>query len=235
MSPLPPDMHETDAVRERYARRARDDWRYSLLNPAALLPHQERQRALLQLFAGLGWRDLSDKRLIEVGSGGGGNLLEFLRMGFAPEHLAGLELLPERHATAQSLLPAAVRLHQGDAVQLLADEAPADVVYQATVFSSLLDDAFQQKLADAMWRRVKPGGGVLWYDFTVNNPSNADVRGAPLARVKALFPEGRVAARRLTLAPPIARRVVRVHPSLYTFFNALPVLRTHLLCWIAKP
>jgi hypothetical protein len=103
------------------------------------------------------------------------------------------------------------------------------------VFSSLLDDAFQRRLADAMWRWAKPGGGVLWYDFTVNNPRNADVRGVPLARVRELFPHGEVQARRITLAPPIARAVTRLHPSLYTLFNTVPLLRTHVLAWIAKP
>ena len=37
------------------------------------------------------------------------------------------------------------------------------------------------------------------------------------------------------MAPPLARSVVRLHPGLYTVFNALPLLRTHLLCWIEKP
>jgi len=27
---------------------------------------------------------------------------------------------------------------------------------------------------------------------------------------------------------------VRVHPSLYRVLNALPLLRTHILCWIRK-
>ena len=106
---------------------------------------------------------------------------------------------------------------------------------QSTVFSSLLDDAFQQRLADAMWRWTKPGGAVLWYDFTVNNPSNPDVRGVPLARVRELFPQGRITTRRVTLAPPLSRLVCRVHPAAYGLFNALPWLRTHVLCWIAKP
>lgn len=234
MSTVPPDQ-ETDAVRERYARRAALDWRYSLLNPAALAASQERQRAMLALFASLGWRDLSPRTLIEVGSGSGGNLLELLQAGFAPERLAGIELLAERHAAARARLPAALRLTEGDAVQALAAHPPADVVYQATVFSSLLDEAFQQRLAEAMWRAVKPGGGVLWYDFTVDNPRNPDVRGVPLARVRALFPEGRVRARRITLAPPLARAAVRLHPALYTLANLLPPLRTHVLAWIAKP
>jgi hypothetical protein len=75
---------------------------------------------------------------------------------------------------------------------------------------------------------------VLWYDFTVDNPRNPDVRGVPLKRVRELFPHARMQARRITLAPPVARAVVRVHPALYTLFNTLPALRTHVLCWLAK-
>jgi hypothetical protein len=78
----------------------------------------------------------------------------------------------------------------GDAT--LADIAPAsqDLVLQSTVFSSLLDDAFQQRLADAMWRWLKPGGAVVWYDFTVDNPRNRDVRGVPVARMRAVVSAG---------------------------------------------
>ena len=106
---------------------------------------------------------------------------------------------------------------------------------QSTVFSSLLDDAFQQRLADAMWSWLKPGGAVIWYDFTVNNPRNADVRGVPVARVRALFPQAHITHHRVTLAPPLARAVCRVHPALYGVFNSLPLLRTHVLAWLAKP
>jgi SAM-dependent methyltransferase len=225
---------EPDAVRARYARRAAHDDRYSLTRPAALMAMQERQRALLRLFARRGLTDLSTLRLLEVGSGGGGNLLELLVLGFRPEHLAGIELLPERHAAARARLPAALTLTCGDASTAAIAEASLDIVFVSTVFSSLLDDAFQQRLADAMWRWVKPGGGVLWYDFTVDNPNNADVRGVPLARIRSLFPQSRFEHRRITLAPPIARAVCRVHPALYTLCNALPPLRTHVLCWLGK-
>ena len=228
------DQREPDAVAERYARRAATD-RYSVLKPDVWQTLQERQRALLALFARIGWSDVASKRLLEVGCGGGANLLELLRLGFAPEHLSGVELLPERHAQARHVLPAALVLHAGDALQLDLPAASQDAVFVSTVFSSLLDDAFQQRLADAMWRWAKPGGGVLWYDFTVDNPRNADVRGVPLMRVRKLFPHGNVQARRITLAPPIARVVTRLHPSFYTAFNTVPLLRTHVLAWIAKP
>ena len=225
---------EAQAVAARYARRGNSD-RYSMLRPEVWQTVQERQRALLGLFAQAGLHDLSRLRLLEVGCGAGGNLLELLRLGFLPAHLQGVELLPERLALARELLPPALALHGGDACALALPAGSQDIVYVSTVFSSLLDDAFQQRLADAMWRWLKPGGAVLWYDFRVDNPANRDVRGVPLRRVQELFPQGRIAARRVTLAPPIARRVVRLHPTLYAVFNALPLLRTHVLAWVSKP
>ena len=225
---------EPAAVRQRYARRAITDQRYSLLRPDVWQTVQERQRAMLDLFSRLGFVNLAELRLFEVGCGCGGNLLELLRLGFRPEHLAGAELLPERLAQAREILPPALTLHGGDAAALHLSAASQDVVFVSTVFSSLLDDAFQQHLADVMWRWVKPGGGVLWYDFTVNNPLNADVRGVTTRRIRALFPHGDLQFRRVTLAPPIARAVTRLHPGLYTVFNVIPLLRTHVLAWIAK-
>ena len=229
-------MAETDRVAERYARRAATQAvdRYSLLQPDVWQTVQERQRVLLQMLARRGWHDLPARTLLEVGCGAGGNLLEFLRMGFRPEHLRGIELLPERHAAARAVLPERVALHLGDACAAPIAEASCDLVFQGTVFSSLLDEAFQARLAAAMWRWVKPGGAMLWYDFTMDNPRNRDVRGVPLQRVRALFPEGRIEAQRVTLAPPLARPACRVWPGLYPVLNTVPLLRTHVLAWIAK-
>ena len=227
------DRREVDAVAARYARRTGPD-RYSILRPEVWLALQERQRAWLDVLARLRWHDLSRRTLVEVGCGAGGNLLEALRLGFQPAHLTGIELLPERLAQAREVLPSGVTLIEGDASRAALPADCADVVWQSTVFSSLLDDAFQRQLADAMWRWLKPGGGVLWYDFTVDNPRNPDVRGVPLRRVRELFPRGAVSARRVTLAPPLARAACAVHPALYRALNLLPPLRTHVLAWIEK-
>ena len=228
--PQAPDHGQ--AIAARYARRAGPD-RYSLLQPDVWQLVQERQRLVLEGLAARGW-DPAALRVAEVGCGSGGNLLEFLRAGCRPERLTGCELLPERLAEARQVLPSAVELHLGDAVAAPIAEASQDLVLQATVFSSILEDAAQQALARAMWRWLRPGGAVLWYDFVINNPRNPDVRGVPLKEVKSLFPEAEVDAVRVTLAPPLARAVCRLHPWLYPVFNALPVLRTHRLLWLGK-
>lgn len=226
---------EPQAIAERYQRRAPNDDRYSFLRADVCLGVQERQRMMLRLLHQNGIADMSKLRLLEVGCGAGGNLLEFLRMGCQPQNLTGIELLPDRCAQARHILPMALRLHEGDA--LTADIPPGsqDVVLVSTVFSSVLSPGFQQQLASALWTWIRPGGAVLWYDFTFNNPRNPDVQGVPLRRVRELFPQGLIKARKVTLAPPLARLLVRVHPALYGLFNSFIWLRTHQLCWIQKP
>lgn len=225
---------DLDAMADRYARRGGAD-RYSLLRPDVLMSLQERQRAMRAWFCDAGWTGFADKSALEVGCGAGGNLLELLRLGFAPERLTGIELLPDRAAHARRVLPAALRLIEGDAREAPVEPASQQLVLQSTVFSSLLDAATREALAERIWCWLAPGGALLWYDLRVDNPRNAEVRGVPLAELRALFPAARIAHRRVTLAPPIARAVCALHPSLYTLFNLLPPLRSHLLAWVAKP
>lgn len=230
-------LAEPGAMAERYARRklVNEDGRYNILSPAVYMGQQEKERALIQWLKQSGLLPLHNKCLLEVGCGSGGNLIDMMRLGFRPENLVGNELLQDRATEARSRLPVATRLVVGDAAALDFGDEQFDVVYQSTVFTSILDDTFQVRLANKMWTLVKPGGGILWYDFTFNNPSNPDVRGVPLKRVRELFPLGLISTRRVTLAPPISRRVVRIHPVMYGVFNAFPMLRTHVLCFIQKP
>jgi len=226
---------ELDAIAARYEARkiAGADQRYSWSKPDVYMSSMEGDRAMLGLFTTAGLLDFAHLRLIEIGCGSGGNLLRLLRWGFDPANLVGNELQPERLAAARRRLPQELALIGGDACEL--DCEGFDIVYQSTVFSSILDDAFQERLAAHMWKMVKPGGGVLWYDFCYDNPRNPDVRGVPVRRVRALFPHARIVVRRVTLAPPLSRAVTRVAAGLYSVFNSLPFLRTHALCWIPKP
>lgn len=232
---MTPPRDDPDAMAARYAARSAVAERYSHLQPDVWQTVQERQRAVLRCFQRAGWTNLADKQALEVGCGAGGNLLELLRLGFLPERLIGLELLPERAAHARHVLPAALRLIEGDARDAPIEPGSQHLVLQSTVFSSLLDSATRTALAAQMWHWLAPGGAVLWYDLRVDNPRNADVRGVPLHELRALFPQAHLQAARVTLAPPLARRVCALHPSLYTLFNALPLLRTHLVGWLAKP
>ena len=226
------------AVSAQYARRdpACDAQRYSLFDAAALQAQQERLREMLALWRTHGWQTLSGRRITEVGCGSGGNLLDLLRLGASAECLTGIELLTDRVAAARACLPAALRLVEGDAATQSVESDSQDAVLAFTVFSSLLEDGTQERLAEAIWNWTKPGGGVLWYDFVFDNPGNPDVRGVSMRRLRELFPVAHLTVRRITLAPPLARALARAHPGLVrALAPCLPFLKSHRLVWARKP
>jgi len=227
-------------VAERYARRdaALDVQRYSLYASAsALQAQQERLRALRRLWLDHGWRSLEGLNITEVGCGSGGNLHDLIRLGADPALLQGLELLPDRAAQAREHLSSSVRITAGDALQAAIAPGSQQAVLAFTLFSSVLDIDFRTVLAQQMWQWVAPGGGVMVYDFTVDNPRNPDVQGVPLREVQRLFPQARITSRRLTLAPPLARRLpaALLSPVAALLPAVLPVARTHRLSWAVKP
>lgn len=228
---------ETTKILERYERRQQRNAisQWAATDNYVLFARQERERALVQLlkmhFAG---RELEALSCLEIGCGRGNNLAQLVQLGFDPSNLTGNELLPYQADAAEHRLPASVAILRGDALDLPVADSSLDIVYQSTVFSSILDGQFQAELAQRMWNWTKPGGGILWYDFTVSNPHNPDVRGVPVSRIRKLFPAGRVHVKKVTLAPPVGRRIARFGQHAYSLFNALPVVRTHVFCWIKK-
>lgn len=203
-----------------------------------MLMRQERERAMVRLLRRhIPGRNLSDVKCLEIGCGVGANIRHLIQLGVEPQNVKGNELLDYQAAVARQTLPQSVQIFEGDAMDLDDVIAPAslDFVYQSVMFSSILDAVFQHELARKMWRWVRPGGGILWYDFIYDSPGNSDVRGVPMKRVREFFPDAEFDTLRVTLAPPIGRRIARFGQIAYLTLNALPLLRTHVICWIGKP
>lgn len=152
------ETSETDLVRERYQRREILADLYNPLTPSNYMAKQERERALINLITEVGLTPVNDKRVLEVGCGAGSNILQLIELGFNPELLVANELLEERVQIARKRLPQDVQIIQGDASELKLAPNFFDIVLQSTVFTSLLDVSFQQKLANKIWELTKPGG-----------------------------------------------------------------------------
>jgi hypothetical protein len=84
-----------------------------------------------------------------------------------------------------------------------------------------------------MWRVLRPGGAVLSYDFRFQG-RNPAVKAIHPREIRALFPEGTFMHRRVTLAPPIARRLARWSWLACELLHVIPWLRTHDLVLIQK-
>ncbi len=218
-------MSEVDEIAKRYGRRkdVRGDKaaRYS----AFIIEEREKiYRRILDEELG----DLSNKKMLEIGAGGGPNISFFMHAGFKPENIEANELLPVRADSFRNSFPA-IKLHEGDALAL-EEKKKYDLVFQSTVFSSILDDKFRAQLAQKMLRLLSPKGIILSYDFIYNNPKNPDVKKVSFEEIKNLFGGCSFKFYKVTLAPPIGRRV----PGLYKALNIFPFLRTHLITVIRK-
>jgi len=134
---------------------------YNPLNPSVYMAKQERERALIRLITEAGLTPVNNKRVLEVGCGSGSNILQLIELGFNPELIVANELLEERVQIARKRLPPDVQIIQGDASELKLAPNFFDIVLQSTVFTSLLDVSFQQKLANKIWELTKPGGAEL--------------------------------------------------------------------------
>lgn len=225
---------ELDQIRRRYLRRD-DAAMYSSFRPEQYMMEQEKERAFLSILSRFDRAAIKKMKVLEAGCGSGANILQFLRWGFPPENIKGIELMPDLCAQARHRLPAAIEIIEGDALASRLPEDAFDIVLLSTVFTSILDESFRNQFAKKIWSLVRPSGAVLWYDFIYNNPSNPDVKAVPRRRVLELFPEAHALSRKITLAPPLARFVCHVHPALYLVFNLLPFLRSHLVAWLEKP
>jgi SAM-dependent methyltransferase len=226
---------ELDAVAERYERRQHAGLAsiYEPTEPVNVWANQQRERSLLAGLRLAGLTPLSEKRVVEVGCGSGDNLLQLIRLGAAPENMIANELLADRLDCARRRLPSAVTVIGGDASTLEIETGTIDIALQFTVFTSILDERVRSELASQMWRWIRPGGAIVWYDFSVNNPNNEDVRRVTRKEIRALFPHGECNLARVTLAPPIARRVAR-RKFAYDSLSMVRPLRTHVMGVIRK-
>ena len=209
-------MSESRLIIERYSRRI-FNFKYSFSKTDVLLRFQERERKLIKLLEKCGCTNYSNIKVLEIGCGSGTNLLELILFGFSAQNLVGIDLIAERIEEAKTRLPVGVKLILGDALTLEDTNDKYDIVYQSTVFSSILEKNYQEKLAVKMLSLLKPGGGILWYDFVYDNPKNQDVKGVNYKHIKGLFPGCHIIKKKVTLAPPIARYASKIHPSLYSF------------------
>lgn len=226
---------ELRRLRDVYAgRRARgDEDRYAPYEPANLFRLQRLERDLARTLRDRGLLPWNDRSALDVGCGGGWWLRTLLRWGAPPERVAGVDALSDAVRASRAVHPA-LRLTRASADLLPFPDGSFDLVSQFTVLSSILDGAMRRRVAAEMLRVLRPGGVALWYDFTVN-PTNRETRGIGARQAARLFAGCEISARRVTLAPPLARLVVPRSWLIAELLEGVPLLRTHILMTARKP
>jgi ubiquinone/menaquinone biosynthesis C-methylase UbiE len=221
---------EADRIKAEYERRERQIPRqfYAFDRAPNLFFLHGRERELRDLLDRQHLLPLTDCSLLEIGCGTGEWFATFQRLGLRRDRLAGIDLDGPRVEEARVVAPEA-DLRAGDASALPWPDASFDLVFQSTVFSSILDEGMQRAVAAEMKRVLKPGGALLWYDFSFDNPGNRAVRGIRASKLRELFPGFEVESRKVTLAPPLARRLVPLSWTVSSLLESLRLLNTHVL------
>lgn len=207
------------------------DTRYQRSEPANLYLLQKREQAVLDLLGRNGMLPLSERRVLDVGCGSGDVLIEFLLYGANSEALAGVDLLEDRVEAALDRNPY-LDIRVADAADLPFADETFDIALAFTVFSSIKDPLLRAQVAKEMQRVLRPGGGIVWYDFWFN-PVNPDTEALGLKDVRKLFPAARIDARLVTLAPPLVRSLIPRSRLACELLAKVPPLRTHWLAWIS--
>lgn len=205
---------------------------YSWFNPANLFAIQGRQRAVLSILKQHGFTDLSKSSVLEMGCGDGGVLAEYLGFGASPGNLYGVDLLIERLYHARHILPGS-GFANANGGSLPFQSSKFDLVLQYTAISSILDPELRRDICAEMLRVLKPGGMVVSYDFWLN-PTNRQTKGILPKEIRSLFPGCRFIFRRITLAPPITRRLASFSWGLCLFLESLRIFNSHYLTAIRR-
>jgi SAM-dependent methyltransferase len=220
-------MSEIDRIKEAYSVRTHKESKGGSLFSSFII--RERENIYTNTIRNH-FNDLSSVKMIEIGAGTGTNLGFFNKLGIPWNNISANELLEERYTKLSVNLPQ-IQLFKGNAMDM-PESISYDLVFQSTVFTSILDKDFKKLLANKIFGILKPGGIILWYDFVYDNPANKDVSGVSRKEIKQLFPESKkITFYPVTLAPPLGRRI----GSWYPFFNfVFPFLRTHVIAVIEK-
>jgi ubiquinone/menaquinone biosynthesis C-methylase UbiE len=157
-------------------------------------------------------------RVLDVGCGNGASLLQFLRLGFTPSNLVGIDTNDERIAQASALLPG-VGFRKESADSLPFGDAEFDLVFESTMLGTLESLTLLENIAREMLRVTRRGGYVMLADWRYSREGSGVKTAITPAFIAKLFSVGKatcvVAREHGALVPPVGRRLSRITPSLY--------------------
>lgn len=195
-----------------------------LTNPEVLFQYLAFEYAVISALRQAKTLNRTTSRVLDVGCGNAGSLMRFMQLGFMPEQLSGIDVLPERIEEGRRKCPN-IDLICGDASSMPFEAGAYDLVCESTMFVQITDDELAQNIACEMLRVTKPNGYVLLIDWRYGKPGNKDYRAVSRKRVSKLFSVGSlsdvICRVNGALVPPIGRFVSAHLPAAYFPLSAL--------------
>jgi len=217
-----PQVVAEDWYKEYYATRGAE--RNSLLhNPEVLFQNLAQEAAMVRAVQSIG-PNPEAARVLDVGCGEGASLITFLRLGFPPGNLYGIDFQEERISLAKDRCPG-MNFQCGDATKMEYPNASFDVVCESTMFIHSVDEALSRKIAAEMLRVTKSGGHILLCDWRYSKPGSDAHKALTQKRIAGLF---RVGSETVhcgvfpgPLVPPLGRFLSLQLPAFYFLVRGL--------------
>jgi SAM-dependent methyltransferase/glycosyltransferase involved in cell wall biosynthesis len=187
------------------------------LNPGVLFQTLAMEASVVRA---LGSRDHDPQtaHVLDVGCGGGGDIYQLLRVGYAPALITGIEIQAERLDGAKKLYPH-IRWMDGDATQMAFETGSYDLVFESTMFATLPDDLVRSAIASEMVRVCRPGGYLVLVDWRTPKPGDSNYKALAQRELRKLFAIGRDTALagvfKGALVPPVGRFLSKYASWLY--------------------
>jgi SAM-dependent methyltransferase len=223
----PASVKETEIVgqdwyEEYYARKGRD--RNSLLrNPEVLYQNLAHEVAMVRAMQSI-HPNPESALVLDVGCGEGASLITFLRLGFLPGNLYGVDFQESRICQARERCPG-INFQCGDATKLEYANGSFDLVLESTMFIHSVNADLSRQIAGEMLRVTKSGGHVLLCDWRYAKPGSNAHKALTQKRIAGLFGVGDETARCGVfpgpLVPPVGRFLSRRLPSAYFLVQGL--------------
>jgi ubiquinone/menaquinone biosynthesis C-methylase UbiE len=199
------------------------------------LSYVSRMRQYERTLAQIEALPLCERKLLDVGCSTGQWLVDACsNWGGKLENCIGLELRPEVVEQGKKMF-SGLKLIAASADKMPFENEQFDIVHQSMMFSSVLNANFRKNIAGEMWRVLKPGGYIIWFDF-ICNPFNPNTIGMKKNRIRPLFPSAEwIQCKRIGVAPPIARMVSRLNERIVLWLEKLLFLNMYYLVVMQKP
>ncbi|MDD5195396.1 MAG: class I SAM-dependent methyltransferase [Candidatus Omnitrophica bacterium] len=194
----------------------------------------KRKEVLIEILRNTEYFPIGDRKILDLGCGGGLILSEFVEFGAKSENLYGVDLIPERIEDAKSDYPLS-KFSCEDAGRLHFPNSFFDLIIIFTVFSSILDTSMARSVAREALRVSKKGGLILIYDVRYSNPCNPYTRPISINEIRSYFDgSGIVQFYPVTLLPPLARLIAPISFRICNLLEKVPFLKSHYFITIKK-
>jgi ubiquinone/menaquinone biosynthesis C-methylase UbiE len=206
----------------------------SPLNHGERVMLEERLGMMRDLLKKHGIFPLEGRVILDVGCGHGTDLERLAAWGATRTNLHGVDASADRIGVGRSL-HTQINLQCVSAATLPFPSGMFDLVLLCTVMTSVLDERTANDIASEVRRVLKPGGSVLWYDFRRRSPTNRRTRPVRKKEIARYFSGFEGDFRKLTILPPLIRRLGHLAAPVYAVLRVFPFLRTHYMAILTKP